>query len=77
MTFWKEEHIAKSIAKETGGDEFTSETRKDLARAQALLTNELRSTYMVMYEPLLLGVPAGRVRVLCKLPNVRLLYAEE
>lgn len=77
LGFWKEEHNAKSIAKKSGGDEFTALTRKDLARAQARLTNELRSTYVVTYEPLPIAVPAGKIKILCRVRNVRLLYPRE
>ena len=77
LGYWKTEHTAKNIAKETGGDEFTLERKRDLIRAQAKLTNELRSTYMVTYEALPRSVSTGKIEILCKLSNVRLLYAKE
>jgi Ca-activated chloride channel homolog len=77
LGYWKAEHTAKNIAKETGGDEFTLERKRDLIRAQARLTNELRSTYMVTYEALPRSVSTGKIEILCRLSNVRLLYARE
>jgi VWFA-related protein len=77
LGLWKTEHTAKNIAKETGGDAFSLERKRDIIRAQTWLTNELRSTYIVTYETLPQSVSAGKIDILCKLSNVRLLYAKE
>lgn len=77
LGFWEDERTAKHIARETGGDAFLLERKRDLIRAQTWLTSELRSTYLVIYEALPPSLPAGNVRILCKRSNVRLLYAKE
>jgi len=77
LGFWNAEHTAKSIARKTGGDVFMVERERDLMRAQTRLTNELRSTYVVTYEPLPKSVRTAKIEILCKLSNVRLLYAKE
>lgn len=74
---WKSERTAKSIARKTGGDVFTLERKRDFIQAQSRLTNELRSNYAVIYEPLPKSVSTGKIEILCKLSGVRLLYARE
>ena len=77
LGIWNAERTARSIGKKTGGDVFTVERKRDLRRAQTQLANELRSNYVVTYEPLPPSVSTGKFEILCKLSSVRLLYARE
>ena len=77
LGIWSAERSARRIGEKTGGDVFAVERKKDLERAQTRLTNDLRSNYIVTYEPLPKSVSTGKIEILCKLSSVRLLYARE
>ncbi|MGI0086208.1 MAG: VWA domain-containing protein, partial [Nitrososphaerales archaeon] len=69
--------IAKKFARSTGGDILVVSNQKDLDNAFRRITNELRSSYRLTYEPLPNEGELKKIQIKSSRPNLELFFPHD